>query len=195
MPRRLPSRLTLMHERVAGAVLGAVLFPWLVLWFLGPMLPVHTAGDPLTNAATFSYGASALLLIAVLGVIVGGLGFVLGFERQFFNWLLVGGGAGLLVLGTSYLALEQVTFDPQGFSVRSAWGLSRTREAYADLNKIWMQTHQRGWGRRRTWLSLHYQTKAGEEVTLSSDLWRTPLLLDAWPHLVRTSRAAGAMGP
>lgn len=191
MPKRRPDRFSLMHERLAGGVVGAVFLPWLFLWLLAPMLPTNTAGNPLDGAATFSYSVGSVLFVAAAGLGVGALGFFLGFDRQFFNWLLVGGGAGLLLFGASYLALERVAFDQKGFSVRSAWGLSRTHVAYADLNKIWMQPHHRDWGRHRTWLSLHYQTKDGQEVTLSSQLSRTPLLLHAWPHLVRTAGAKG----
>jgi hypothetical protein len=102
---------------------------------------------------------SAVGVIAGLGAVLVGAGFILGMDRQYHNWLIVAAGAGMLTLGTSYAATERVTITPEEFTVRRCWGLRTTQWRYDELERIVVVTHSGRRGYR--WVTVRYVRKPG----------------------------------
>jgi hypothetical protein len=154
----------LMIVLCMGAVDLILSFNWT------PRTVPHGAGE------AFHYPRSAVGVVAALGALCLVLGFRLGLDRQFHNWLLVVAGAGLLILGTSYAATERVIITPEELSVRRWWVLSREWR-YDDLNAITIVEHRRGRGQR--WATVRCERKAGgsEEVGAPRLLSKTFLTL------------------
>lgn len=94
------------------------------------------------DGEAFHYPWRVVWLVAFAGGLLIAIGFLIGTERQFYNWLFVAVGVGLLTLGTSYVALERVAITSSNFSTERWWGIeSRTRN-YDELESVTMVTHQ-----------------------------------------------------
>jgi hypothetical protein len=183
-------RLTPTQERLAGVALGAIVAVPVWLWLTPIFFSARTTGDPLRGAAVFTYPIAAVVITAVVGLVLIAAGLRLGLDRQFWNFALVGAGAGLLLFGTTWFATARLEITPDHFKYRSWWGLSTTRMAFTDLEEV--RLHQRDWsiwGRRRG-LALSYRTRDGEVGTLCDNTFRNPLWLFAGPHVIRMTRAA-----
>jgi hypothetical protein len=104
------------------------------------------------------YPTSALLVIAGIGAALVVAGLRLGLHRQYHNWLFVGTGAGVLVLGTSFAARERVVITPEEFAIRRWWGLQSHAWRYDDLHSITIVSHHRRKGNR--WVTVRIEQKA-----------------------------------
>ncbi len=187
--------LTPMQERLAGLAAGAVLAVPLWLWIAPRFFGAHIEGDVFASAAVFTYTNTAILVTVVLGLCLGGAGFVVGADRQFWNFALVGAGIGLLLVAAPWFAAEKLEMTPEGFAYRSWWGLANERFAFADLAELRMPHHARPWSRRGGWFSGEGKTKAGEAIPLCSDTSQNPLWFWATPHLMRMGRIVPNVKP
>jgi hypothetical protein len=168
-------------------VIGATVAIALGQRFVG----VTTAPVPFPDAWTYRYHTPSLLVMAVLGGVTGALGFVCRAERQFVNYLLIGNGLGILLLGTSYLAAEKVEVAPDKVVYRSWWGLSQVELELADLHLLRDVKHHRPWRRNPHWESLHYQTHDGRQGTLFGETNRSRLIGWANHHLLHSAGKQG----
>lgn len=190
-----PFSLTLMQERLLGLGGGALLAAPLWLGLAPRFFGAHTEGDPFSAAAVFTYTSTALIVTVLAGLLLSGAGFVVGTDRQLWNFALVGAGAGIILFAAPWLAGEKLEMTPHGFAYRSWWGLSTTRHDFADLAALRIQHHPRPWSRHGGLFSVECKTKDGAESTLCSDTHQSPLWFWAAPHLMRMGRAVPNVQP
>jgi hypothetical protein len=150
------------------------------------MPPLHE-----TDTWTYCYSGVHLLIAVAFGAVLGMVGLAWRFNREATNWGFVGAAAGALLLSTSYLALEQVRLTPDGFQVRSWWGLDRLALRYDELASLTEEHHYRAAGRRPHWKSLSYQTTDGRKGTISRDIGRSRLMQTAHFHLLLVAGRKG----
>jgi hypothetical protein len=97
----------------------------------------------------------------------------------------------VLLLGTSYLALEKVEVGPDAVVRRGWWGLFRVELKYTELRQIRTVQHHRPWRRSPHWESLHYQTRDGHDGTLCESTNRSGLFFWAKIHLLQSAARRG----
>src|SRR5262249_38497202 len=110
--------------------------------------------------------------------------------RQFFNFMAVGAGAGVLLLATTWVLTEKLEVTKDHFRSHTAW-VYDWRLPYADVAEFRLQQHFEVWRKRPNWTSLHYVMQNGREGTFTSDTYWDARYTFAWPYLVRYPRAAG----
>jgi hypothetical protein len=192
-PRRF--RLTLGHERIAGVILGALVGAWAWINLAPRFFGVHTDGDPFASAAVFTFNSWAIWTTVFIGLGAVGAAFVVAADRQFWNFGLIGAGAGLVFLAAPWLALEKLEMTPEGFSYRTWWGLATDGYAFADLVELRLHHEHRPWSRRGGRTSFHYKTKTGQQGVLCRNTWWNPIYFWASPHLQRMGRVVPQAAP
>jgi hypothetical protein len=128
-------------------------------------------------------------LVAGAGVVLVAVGFILGMERQFHNWLVVAVGVGLLTLGTSYVAMERVAITDDGFSTRRWWGLRAHTWHFDDLQAVTVVTHQGRKGAYR--MAVRCQSKGEGDPTHAVEVGVPRLLYACHPTLRQRGAAKG----
>lgn len=185
-------------EIIPGAAAGLVLGTFLAFAAVRSVGGVTQSPVPLPDSWTYQFTGATLLATAAVGAatVVGGL--LWRFDRQFLNWLVVGAGAGLAVLGTSGLALERIDIDPEGVAVRCWWGLSRTRVRFEEIQVLREIHHQRqpgfcrvARGPRVVGTSLRIVDREGVDRPLLSSSHRNRLSWWGQLHVVQAARRAG----
>jgi hypothetical protein len=179
------------REAVPGMLLGLAIGAAAAI-LIGPSIAgVTTAPAPFPDSWTYRYTALSILVVAVLGIIVAVAGLFVPTERQFYNYAVVGTGLGIVLLGTSYLALEKVEVTQDAVVVRGWWRLTGGELKFDQMRQIRVVHHQhRGWRRRHS-ESLHYEMRDGSEGTLHGRNSRTRAFFWAKLHLLH---AAGKRG-
>jgi len=117
----------------AALVVLATLAGIYLAWWLPMMLPFVVSERISPTMVTISYNAAGyfLFLLTGGGMILASL--KLGFDRQFYHWVVLGGGVFVLVLGIPWLFMEKVEITQQGCYSRTWFGLSQTTLQFADL--------------------------------------------------------------
>ena len=176
---------TLMDIALAALAVGGAAFAVdLVLSF--HWTPRTVACD---DGEALYYPTSALLVIAGIGAAMVVAGLRLGLHRQYYNWLFVGIGVGVLTLGTSFAARERVVITPEEFAVRRWWGLQSHAWRYDDLNSITVTSHSRRRGGH--WVRVRCEMK-GEDGQRTVEEVGSPRLLDTAQLTLQThARAKG----
>lgn len=172
------------EEFIPGIVLGLILGATIAIVMGSRLAVVVTPPPPFPEEWTYHYSALSLLVMVIVGVMVLGLGFIWRTDRQLWNYLIVGTGLGIGILGTSHLAMERIELTEDGFAHRGWWGLSGTAFRYDELQSLGDVYHTRqSWSRRRSYHSLHYQLQGGTKQTLCSNTNRSTLFTRARLHL------------
>jgi hypothetical protein len=187
--KRQPSgRVFPWREAVPGLLVGVVAGTFFAI-AIGQQLSAATSPAHLPDEWTYRYTGGSLLVVFLVGAAVVAAGVVLASERQFWNYVAVGVGAGIAVLGTTYLSREKVEARPDGAAYRTWWGLPRTEVVYADLEVIQELRHSRPGKRERR--SLHYETKDGRREVFFGAVDRSRLMFWATVHILRSAAAHG----
>jgi hypothetical protein len=114
-------------------------------------------------------------VVAGAGAVLVAIGFIIGMERQFHNWLVVASGVGLLTLGTSYVAMERVTVTDEGFSTRRWWGMESRSWQFDDLQAVTIVSYR---GRKAArWVTVRCQPKGMDDQTRAAET-SVPRLLE-----------------
>lgn len=145
---------------------------------------------PYGDGTAYSYPLIRIGIVAGIGVVLIVLGFRLGLDRQFYNWVFVGIGAAVLILGTSFIALERAVVTSEYFELRSWWGLSVRRWHYDDIANLRYVDRPR---RRHDISDLQVRLHDGRRVTVcDTNLYGLygPFERDVWRH----TRARGIPG-
>jgi hypothetical protein len=147
---------------VALAVGAVVLVTWGIDAVLSFFWTPRTVA--LDDGEVLYYPWSAVWIIAGIGAALVVAGLRLGLDRQFYNWLFVSIGTGVLVLGTTYAARERVVITAEEFAVRRWWGLQSHAWRYDDLDSVTVVLHNRR--KEFRWVTVRVESKSGkrEEV-------------------------------
>ncbi|MFT3878719.1 MAG: hypothetical protein QM703_03550 [Gemmatales bacterium] len=123
------------HWKTALVVVGTLLGICLA-WWLPMMLPFVVSEHTSLTMVTISYNAGAYIvyLLAGGGMILASL--KLGFERQLYHWIVLGGGIFVMLFGMLYVLMEKVEITQQGCYSRTWFGLSQTTLQFADLKEF-----------------------------------------------------------
>jgi hypothetical protein len=113
----------------------------------------------LDDGEVLYYPSSVIWVIGGIGAALVVAGLRLGLDRQYYNWLLVAVGVGLLTLGTTFAARERVVITPEELSVRRWWGFQSHTWRYDDLHSITVVSHSRRRGNR--WVTVRIEPKNG----------------------------------
>ena len=123
------------HWKTALVVVGTLLGVCLA-WFLPMMLPFVVSEHTSLTKVTISYNAAAYVVYLLVG---GGMilaSLRLGFERQLYHWIILGGGIFVMVFGMLYVLMENVEITQKGCYSRTWFGLSQTTLQFADLKEF-----------------------------------------------------------
>ena len=137
-------------------------------WVVDVVLAIHWTPQVvgLEDGEALVYPSATLWVIAGVGGVLVVAGLRLGFERQFHNWLFVGLGISVAVLGTTFAACERVEITSDRFAVRRWWGLESRAWRYEDLDAINVVSHHRRRGNH--WITIKVEPKpaagSSEEV-------------------------------
>jgi hypothetical protein len=178
-------------EAISGVLLGLVIGAIAAIALGQHLAGVTTSPVPLPDSWTYRYNVQSLLVVAVIGAVIVPLGFVWRTERQFFNYLIIGSGLGVLLLGTTYLALEKIEVTPNGVVHRSWWGLYRIELKFAEVRQLRNVHHHRPWRRNSQWDSLQYGMDDGSQGTLCSNTTRNRLFFWAKLHILQSAGQHG----
>jgi hypothetical protein len=176
---------TLVDVALAALAVGGAAFvvDLVLLFHWTPRTVAFDGGEALY------YPTSALLVIAGIGAALVVAGLRLGLHRQYHNWLFVGTGAGVLVLGTSFAARERVVITPEEFAIRRWWGLQSHAWRYDNLNSITVTSHSRRRGGH--WVRVCCESKGDDGPGTVEEVGSPRLLGTAQLTLQTHARARG----
>lgn len=141
------------------------------------------------DGEAFYYPWRAVWLVAFAGGLLVAVGFLIGTERQFHNWLFVAVGLGLISLGTTYVATEHVTVTEKGFTARRWWGLESHGRNYDELESLTVVTHQ---GRKGAyWITVRCQQKRNGDAAPGEEFDVPRLMFACQSTLRRHAMAKG----
>lgn len=126
---------TLEHWKTALVVVGTLVGIYLA-WWLPMMLPFVVSEHISQTMVVISYNAAGyfLFLLTGGGMILASL--KLGFDRQLYHWIVLGGGVFVIVLGIPWIFMEKVEITQKGCYSRTWFGLSQTTLQFADLKEF-----------------------------------------------------------
>ncbi len=134
-----------------------------------PSFPWNVRTTSVADATLYRLPATASVFVGAIGIALIVLGLRLGLERQFYNWLLVTAGASLTILGTSYIAGQELRVDRDSLQVRSWWGAWTERWPYDDMNRVEWVHHIAARRRRPHWQSVECVSRSGERRVIIAD--------------------------
>ncbi|HQR05694.1 MAG TPA: hypothetical protein PLN21_02675 [Gemmatales bacterium] len=174
------------YGKTALVVVGTLLCSCLA-WFLPLMLPFIVSERTSLTMLTISYNIAAYIVYLLVG---GGMilaSLKLGFERQLYHWLVLGGGIFVMVFGMLYVLMEKVEITQQGCYSRTWFGLSQTTLQFADLKEFKHIQEPRPAGaspKRPRPSQMVYITKNGDTGTFLASYYPTVLYNTAYGQLL-----------
>ncbi len=165
---------TWVHWKTA-LVVAATLMAVYLAWFLPMMLPFVVSEHLSPTMVTISYNLSAYIVFLLTG---GGMimaSLKMGFDKQLYHWIVLGGGIFVIVLGIPWLALEKVEITQRGCYSRTWFGFSQTTLQFADLSefKHVKEPLAAGGSKGPRPSKMIYATKTGEDGIFLSSYYPT----------------------
>lgn len=165
------------------ATLGGIYLAWWLPMMMPFVVSEHTSADKVT--IVYNPAGYLLFLLAGGGMILAAL--KLGFDRQLYHWVVLGGGIFVIVLGIPWLFMEKVEITQQGCYSRTWFGLSQTTLQFADLKVFKHVQEQRSAGASTKGprpSQMVFITKNGEEGTFLASYYPTVFYNTAYGQLL-----------
>lgn len=170
-----------------GLVVLATLVGIYVAWWLPMMLSFVISEHISAEKVTISYNAAGFFIFLLTG---GGMilaSLKLGFDRQLYHWIVLGGGISVIVLGIPWIITEKVEITQKGCYYRTWFGLSHTTLQFADLKEfkhVQKPREARVSGKGPRPSKMVFVTKNGEEGAFLASYYPTAFYNTAYGQLL-----------